>query len=95
MILSLVLILWILDDVNLHFVSGFMILNMYVTVKYRLVCLYVVWCRDWTVLDWLNIFSMHIILLQYTLFKSQHLKYVMPDLAIDSNIANCRHIFLK
>jgi hypothetical protein len=57
-----------LDDVNLHFVSQFMILNMDVTVKYRFVCLYVELCRDWTVLDWLEIISMHIILLQYILF---------------------------
>jgi len=40
------LTLWKVDDMNLHFVSVFMILNMDVTVKYRFVCLYVVLCRD-------------------------------------------------
>jgi hypothetical protein len=68
MILRFYLTLWRLDGVNLQFVSVFMILIMDVTVKYRLVCLYIVLCRDWTELDWLDIILMRNILLQYILF---------------------------
>jgi len=32
---------------------------------------------------------MHIILIKYIIFYSQHFEYAMPDLAIDNNNANC------